>query len=88
MESRIGELVVEGDDLRKVNEAFLSDDNDYMEEMDMEPDADTDDDDFINDEEDPEIVISEQEEDLEEPPFIKDDAPQASVYHVVDIADD
>jgi chromosome segregation ATPase len=88
MKSRIEELEVEGNDLCKENEAFLSDDDDYMEEMDMEPDVDTDDDDFINNKEDPKIVISEEEEDLEEPPFIKEDAPQAPVYHVVDIADE
>lgn len=75
MESKIEDLEEEGEDLRKENAAFLSDDDDYLEEdgMDMEVE-DEDDLDFINDEEeDPEPLLpEEEEEDPEEPPFDED----------------
>ncbi|KAK1680857.1 hypothetical protein QYE76_041705 [Lolium multiflorum] len=67
MEARIEELEDDGEDLRKENKALLSDDDDdYEEEMDMEPD--TKDEAIINNEdEEPEALMS--DEDPEEPPF-------------------
>ncbi|KAK1680817.1 hypothetical protein QYE76_041665 [Lolium multiflorum] len=67
MEATIEELEDDDEDLRKENEALLSDDDNYEEEdFDMEPD--TEDEAFINDEdEEPEPLMP--EEDPEEPDF-------------------
>jgi hypothetical protein len=88
MEATIEELEDDGEDLRKENEALLSDDDDYEEEdFDMEPD--TEDEAFINDEdEEPEPLMPEEdpEEDPEEPPF-DEGAPPAPEGPVVDLDD-
>jgi hypothetical protein len=69
MESHIVSLEDEGEDLRKENKALLSDDEDYIEEMDIE-DEEPDEDDlaFINDgsEDEEEPLLPEEEEDPEE----------------------
>jgi hypothetical protein len=85
MEATIEELEDDGEDLRKENEALLSDDDDYEDEdFDMEPD--TEDEAFINDEdEEPEPLMS--EEDPEEPAFVEEDAPPAPEVPVVDLDD-
>ncbi|KAK1646568.1 hypothetical protein QYE76_064373 [Lolium multiflorum] len=88
METTIEELEDDGEDLRKENEALLSDDDDYEEEdFDMEPD--TEDEAFINNEdEEPEPLMPEEdpEEDPEEPPF-DEGAPPAPEGPVVDLDD-
>ena len=60
MELRTDEMEEEGEDLRKENDAFLSDDDDYLEEMD---DEDEDDD----EEEDPEEPPYQSDADMAEP---------------------
>jgi hypothetical protein len=68
MESHIEKLEDEGEDLRKENKALLSDDEDYIEEMDIEEEEpDEDDLAFINDDsEDEEEPLLPVEEDPEE----------------------
>jgi hypothetical protein len=51
LETHHKEAEEEGIDLRKERDALLSDDEDYMEDMDMEDQEDDDDDGFIDDEE-------------------------------------
>jgi hypothetical protein len=47
----------EGIDLRKEKDALLSDDEDYLEDMDMEDQEDEDDDEFIDEEEEDVHVV-------------------------------
>jgi len=63
MEHQANEMEEEGHDLRKENKAFLSDDDDYLEEMDCEEE---DDDEEIVDEEKEEEELVDQDEDLTE----------------------
>ncbi|KAK1664812.1 hypothetical protein QYE76_052971 [Lolium multiflorum] len=85
MEARIEELGDDIEDLRKENEALLSDDDNYDEDMDMEPDTEVEA--FINNEdEEPEVLMS--DEDPEEPPFNDEDAPPALEGPVVDVEDE
>jgi len=71
MEHQSNELEEEGDDLRKENSAFLSDDDDYEEEMDYE--ESDDDEELVDEDEDTlESVLEEEEEDPEEPAYESD----------------
>jgi cell division protein FtsB len=51
------EEVEEGMDLHKERDALLSDDEDYLEDMNMEDHEDEDDDDFIDDEEEDAHIV-------------------------------
>jgi len=72
LEHHTDEMEEEGEDLRKENSAFLSDDDDYVEEMDCEEEED--DEELVDEEEDPlEAVLEDEEEDPEEPPYQSDE---------------
>ena len=61
----------EGEDLRKENNAFLSDDGDFEEEMDCEEEDDEEE--LVDEEEEPlEAVLEDEEEDPEEPAYQSD----------------
>jgi hypothetical protein len=61
----------EGEDLRKENDAFLSDDDDFVEEMDCEEEDDEEE--LVDEEEEPlEPVLEDEEEDPEEPAYQSD----------------
>jgi hypothetical protein len=51
LENHLEKVEEEGIDLRKEKDALLSDDEDYLEDMDMEDQEDEDDDEFIDEEE-------------------------------------
>jgi hypothetical protein len=51
LENHLEKVEEEGIDLHKEKDAHLSDDEDYLEDMDMEDQEDEDDDEFINEEE-------------------------------------
>ena len=62
LEAHIGEIEDEGIDLCKEVDAFLSDNEDYHEEMDIEEEED-DEEELIDDgEEEPEVLLPEEEE--------------------------
>ena len=68
-DTRIAELEEELEELRKENDDLLPDDKDPMEDMDMEPKSEQEDDDLRdNTDMDSELVLS-QEEDPDEPPY-------------------
>src|SRR5664279_3839981 len=73
LEEHLEEVEGEGIDLHKERDAFLSDEDDFQEEMDMEKEED-DEEELIEDiKEEPEAVISEEEEDPEELVFEPED---------------
>jgi translation initiation factor 2B subunit (eIF-2B alpha/beta/delta family) len=57
LENHLEEVEEEGIDLRKEIDALLSDDEDYLEDMNMEDHEDEDDDDFIDDEEEDAHIV-------------------------------
>ena len=68
LEHHTDEMEEEGEDLRKENNAFLSDDDDFVEEMDCEEEDDEEE--LVDEEEEPlEAVLEDEEEDPEEPPY-------------------
>jgi uncharacterized coiled-coil protein SlyX len=69
MEQQANEMEEEGEDLRKENSAFISDDEDYLEEMDYEEEDDEEE--LVDEEEEPSEPVLE-EEDPEEPPYDSD----------------
>lgn len=70
LERMMSEIEEEGEDLRKENNAFISDDDDYLEEMDYE--EEDDDEEMVDEEEEPEALLDDEEEDPEEPPYDSD----------------
>ena len=71
LERRADEMEEEGEDLRKETNAFISDDEDYLEEMDYEEDDDEEE--VVDEEEEPaEPLLDEDEEDPEERVFEPD----------------
>ena len=71
LERRADEMEEEGEDLRKESSAFISDDEDFLEEMDYEEDDDEEE--VVDDEEEsPEPLLDEDEEDPEERAFESD----------------
>ena len=62
LESHVENIEEEGHDLRRENAAFLSDDDDYLEEMDIEAQEDEDVEIVDEEEEDPEELIYEDDE--------------------------
>jgi len=71
LEHHTDEMEEEGEDLRKENNAFLSDDDDFVEEMDCEEEDDEEE--LVDEEEEPlEAVLEDEEEDPEEPPYQSD----------------
>ena len=62
LESHVEDIEEEGHDLRRENAAFLSDDDDYLEEMDIEAQEDDDEEIVDEEEEDPEELIFEDDE--------------------------
>ena len=71
LEHHTDEMEEEGEDLRKENNAFLSDDDDFVEEMDCEEEDDEEE--LVDEEEEPlEVVLEDEEEDPEEPPYQSD----------------
>ena len=75
MERQAAELEEEGEDLRKENNAFISDDKDYLEEMDYEEEDDNEE--MVDEEESDEAVLDDEEEDPEEPPYDSDAEAEA-----------
>jgi hypothetical protein len=89
LENMLEEVEEEGIDLRRENDAFLSDDDDYLEEqMDMEPETDEDDDDFIDDDDEEGVMelMEPEEEDPEEIEF-EEDEPEIPDIQSVEIID-
>ena len=74
LERQTTELEEEGEDLCRENNAFISDDEDYLEEMDYE-EVDEDEE-MINEEESHDALLKdeEEEEDPEEPDYESEDA--------------
>ena len=71
LEHHTDEMEEEGEDLRKENNAFLSDDGDFEEEMDCEEEDDEEE--LVDEEEEPlEAVLEDEEEDPEEPAYQSD----------------
>jgi len=71
LEHHTDEMEEEGEDLRKENNAFLSDDDDFVEEMDCEEEDDEEE--LVDEEEEPlDAVLEDEEEDPEEPPYQSD----------------
>ena len=67
LERRADEMEEEGKDLRKESSAFISDDEDYLEEMDYEEVDDEEE--VVDDEEEPsEPLLGEDEDEEEEDP--------------------
>ena len=67
LEAYVEEVEEEGIDLRKEYEAFLSDDDDYLEEM-MDMEMEEDEEEVVDEaEEDPEELNSEEDEEEEDP---------------------
>ena len=64
------ELEEEGEDLRRENNAFINDDEDFLEEMDYE-EVDEDEE-MIDEEESDEALLDDEEEDPEEPKYVSD----------------
>jgi hypothetical protein len=71
LEHHTDEMEEEGEDLCKENNAFLSDDDDFVEEMDCEEEDDEEE--LVDEEEEPlEAVLEDEEEDPEEPLYQSD----------------
>ena len=71
LEHHTDEMEEEGEDLRKGNNAFLSDDDDFVEEMDCEEEDDEEE--LVDEEEEPlEALLEDEEVDPEEPPYQSD----------------
>ena len=67
LEDSLAEVEEEGIDLRKENETFISDDDDYLEEM-MDIEMENDEEEIVEEEEeDPEELIPEEVEEEEDP---------------------
>ena len=58
-------MEVEGEDLRRETNAFISDDEDYLEEMDCEEDDDEEE--AVDEEEEPVEPLLDEDEDEEDP---------------------
>ena len=65
LERRADEMEVEGEDLRRETNAFISDDEDYLEEMDYEEDDDEEE--AVDEEEEPAEPLLDEDEDEEDP---------------------
>ena len=70
LEWQTTELEEEGEDLCRKNNAFISDDDDYLEEMDYE-EVDEDEE-MIDEEESHDALLDDKEEDPEEPEYVSD----------------
>jgi hypothetical protein len=57
IETHLEDAEEEGIDLRKERDALLSDDEDYLEDMDMEDQEDDDDDEFTDDDEEDAPIV-------------------------------
>jgi hypothetical protein len=67
IETHLEDAEEEGIDLRKERDALLSDDEDYLEDMDMEDQEDDNDDEFIEDDEEDAPVVGLNDDESEVP---------------------